>query len=306
MSKSWRGVFVVVPTPFKSDLSVDYEGLKQITRFCIDSGVHGVVASANASEVGYLTDEERRRVTETVLKEAAGRVGTIAGISSSCWPIACELARHAEANGADALMAMPPIFQRASEAEIRAYYGAIDKASALPMFLQNYGGPGGTPMSARLMTDLLRTLPNVKFVKEETEFSSVALSEVLAEAKELCHGVMGGKAGRALLDEYRRGACGTMPACEVSDIHLALWNALEAGDQAKAGEIYRLLLPLLSYEMGYGPAIYKEVLRRRGVIACSAFRQTGGRVLDALAQEELSAILSALEPLMDHRYRLAA
>jgi len=306
MSKTWRGVFVIVPTPFASDLSVDYEGLKHIVRFCIDCGVQGVVASANASEVSYLTDEERRRVTQTVLAEAAGRVATIAGISSSCWPIACELARHAEASGADALMAMPPTFQRASESEIRAYYGAIDKASSLPMFLQNYGGPGGTPMSAKLMADLLRSLPNVRYVKEETEFSSVAVSELLAEAKGDCLGVMGGKAGRALPDEHRRGACGTMPACEVSDIHLALWNALEARDEAKAGEIYRLLLPLLSFETGYGPAIYKEVLRRRGVIDCAAFRQTGGRILDAFAHQELNAILAALEPLMDRRYRLKA
>src|SRR5215472_6512885 len=185
MNKTWRGVFVIVPTPFDSDLSVDYEGLRRIVRFCIDCGVQGVVAAANASEVGYLADEERRRVTETVIAEARGKVATIVGISSSCWPVACELARHAEASGADALMAMPPTFQRASEAEIRAYYGAINKASALPMFLQNYGGPGGTPMSARLMIDLLRSLPNVKFVKEETEFSSVAITEVLNEAKEL-------------------------------------------------------------------------------------------------------------------------
>lgn len=306
MPSSWRGVYVIVPTPFTPELAVDYDGLRHIVRFCIDCGVQGVVAPANASEVGYLTDEERRQVTETVLKGAAGRVDTIVGISSSCSPLACEVARHAEANGADALMAMPPTFQRASEAEIRAYYAAIDKASKLPMFLQNYGGPGGTPMSARLMTDLLRTLPNVKFVKEETEFSSVAITEVLKTAGDLCQGVMGGKAGRALPDEHRRGACGTMPACEVSDIHLALWNALEAKDDAKAGEIYRLLLPLLSYETGYGPAIYKEVLRRRGVIACSAFRQTGGRVLDDFAHRELSAILAALEPLMDSRYRLQA
>jgi dihydrodipicolinate synthase/N-acetylneuraminate lyase len=306
MNKPWRGVFVIVPTSFKSDLSVDYEGLRHIVRFCIQCGVQGVVASANASEVGYLTDDERRRVTEVVLKEAAGRVATIAGISSSCWPIACEFALHAEANGADALMAMPPIFQRASEAEIRAYYEAIDKVSSLPIFLQNYGGPGGTPMSVRLMAELLRSLPKARFVKEETEFSSIALSEVLAEAGEHCLGVMGGKAGRALLDEYRRGACGTMPACEVSDIHVALWNALEAHDQMKAVEIYRLLLPLLSFEIGYGPAVYKEVLRRRGVISCSAFRQTGGRILDGLAHQELSTILSALEPLMDERYRLSA
>jgi 4-hydroxy-tetrahydrodipicolinate synthase len=305
MPNTWRGVFVIVPTPFTIDLSVDYEGLKRIVRFSIDCGAQGVVAPANASEVGYLTDEERRRVTETVLKEAAGKLAAIVGISSSCWPVACELARHAEAHGADALMAMPPTFQRASEAEIRAYYEAIDKASALPMFLQNYSGPGGTPMSTRLIIDLLKSLSNAKFVKEETEFSSVAITEVLNKAKDVCHGVMGGKAGRALLDEHRRGACGTMPACEVADIHLALWNALEAKDVTKATEIYRLLLPLLSYETGYGPAIYKEVLRRRGVIACSAFRQTGGRVLDSFAHIELTAILSALEPLMDERYRLS-
>jgi len=306
MSKPWRGVFVIVPTPFRSDLSVDYQGLKNTVRFCIQCGAKGVVASANASEVGYLSDEERRRITETVLHEAAGQATTIVGISSSCWPIACEFARHAEASGADALMAMPPIFQRASEAEIHAYYGAINKACSLPIFLQNYGGPGGTPMSVRLMTDLLRSLPNAKFVKEETEFSSVMISELLAEAKDDCLGVMGGKAGRALLDEHRRGACGTMPACEVCDIHVALWDALEARDQTRTFAIYRLLLPLLSFEIGYGPAVYKEVLRRRGVISCSAFRQTGGRILDSFAHQELGAILSALEPLMDERYRLAA
>ena len=161
-------------------------------------------------------------------------------------------------------------------------------------------------MSVRLMADLLRSVPTAKFVKEETEFSSVALSELLSEAGEHCLGVMGGKAGRALLDEHRRGACGTMPACEVSDIHVALWHALETGDRANASEIYRLLLPLLSFEAGYGPAVYKEVLRRRGVIACSAFRQTGGRVLDALAHEELGAILSPLGPLMNGRHSLRA
>ena len=117
---------------------------------------------------------------------------------------------------------------------------------------------------------------------------------------------MGGKAGRALLDEHRRGACGTMPACEISDVHVALWKALEAGDGPRASEIYRLLLPLLSFEMGYGPAIYKEVLRRRGVISSGAFRQTGGRVLDASAHQELDAILTPLDALMHHGYRLTA
>ncbi|MGH7489284.1 MAG: dihydrodipicolinate synthase family protein, partial [bacterium] len=76
-----------------------------------------------------LTDSERRRAAETVVAEAKGLVATIIGISSSCWPISRELAAHAEHIGADAVMAMPPRFQRPNEVEIRAYYAAIDAAS---------------------------------------------------------------------------------------------------------------------------------------------------------------------------------
>lgn len=294
----WCGVFVIVPTPFHEDLTLDLDGLREIVRFCIAAGAHGVVAPANASEQPYLSDEERRLVTRTVIEEGHGRVTTIAGVTAPTRLIAAGLARDAEAMGADALMAMPPNMQRASEAEIREYYRAIDEAGSLPIFLQNWNGPGGTPMSVALMADLLRSLPDVRFVKEETEFASVMMTAIAEEAGPALEGVMGGKAGRHLLDEYRRGACGTMPACEVADAHVALWTALESGNRAKAREIYRLLLPLLMFETGYGTAVYKEVLRRRGVIRCSAIRQSGGKQLDRQAMEDLTEILEDLRPLL--------
>jgi dihydrodipicolinate synthase/N-acetylneuraminate lyase len=303
MSVLPRGIYVIVPTPFDQALAIDFEALRRIVRFNIECGVAGVVATANGSEVGYLADSERRRVAEIVVEEAKGRVVTVVGISSSCWPISRDLAVHAEKIGADAVMAMPPGFQRPNEAEIRTYYAAIDKASSLPIFLQNFSGPGGTPMSSRLMAELMRDLPNVKYVKEETESSSVLISEIIAAAKSNLCGVMGGMAGRALIDEHRRGVCGTMPASDLADIHVALWNALEAGNQEKANEIFRLLLPFLNFKIAYGPVMYKEVLRRRGVIESSAFRQTGARILDAFAQQELDNILSALAPMMERGYQ---
>ena len=294
----WRGVFVILPTPFDDDLALDVESLRRVIRFCLDSGVHGVVTPANASEAPYLTDQERQQVVRTTIAEIDGKVPVVVGVTSSCGVNARAFAREAEREGADAVMAMPPQVQRASEPEIRAYYATIAGASGLPIFLQNYGGPGGTPMSARLMADLLRDLPTVQFVKEETEFSGPMISSVIEAAGPHLKGVMGGKAGRHLLDEYRRGVCGTMPACEVSDVHVALWRALEANETGRAGEIYRQLLPLLLFELSYGPPVYKEVLRRRGVIRSSAIRQTGGRVLDAHAAAELTRILDDLAPLL--------
>ena len=77
---------------------------------------------------------------------------------------------------------------------------------------------------------------------------------------------------------------------------------------AAARDLYRTLLPLLMFETGYGTAVYKEVLRRRGVIACAAIRQPGGKTLDRYAMADLTAILEDLAPEMNDAYpaRLAA
>ena len=298
----YRGVFVIVPTPFNDDLTLDLPGLREVIRFCIACGAHGVVAPANASEQPYLSDEERRQVVQAMVEEGRGKTVLVVGVTAATALAAAELARHAEASGADALMAMPPYVQRGSEAEIRAYYRAIDEAGSLPIFLQNYGGPGGTPMAPAFIGELIRELPDLHFVKEETEFSSVMMTAIADASGAALHGIMGGKAGRHLLDEYRRGAIGTMPACEVTDVHVALWNALEHGERDHARELYRMLLPLLMFETGYGTAVYKEVLRRRGVIKSAAFRQTGGRVLDSHAMADLTDILADLGPLMNPAY----
>ena len=298
MPGQFHGVFVIVPTPFHDDLSLDEPGLREIVRFCLACGAHGVVSPANASEQPWLSDAERRQVMRAVIEEARGRAVTVAGVTSATRLISAELAREAEAMGADMVMAMPPNMSRATEGEIVEYYRAIDEAGRLPVVIQNWIGPGGTPMPARLVAELLRTLPDVRYVKEETEYASATMTAIAEAAGPALEGMMGGKAGRHLLDEHRRGACGTMPACEVTDAHVALWSALETGDRARAREVYRRLLPLLMFETGYGTAVYKEVLRRRGVIRSSAIRQPGGKVLDRFAMQDLTEILDDLRPLL--------
>ena len=301
-AKRFNGVFVIVPTPFHDDLSLDIDGLRETVRFCVACGAHGVVSPANASEQPYLSDTERLVVLRTVIAAADGKSVVVAGVTASTHLIAAELARVAAAEGADMVMAMPPNMQRATDPEIRDYYRAIDRAGRLPVVVQNWIGPGGTPMPARLVADLLRDNEHVRFVKEETEFAGPMMTAIRQEAGAALEGVMGGKAGRHLPEEFRRGACGTMPACEVTEVHVALWSALEAGDRARAREIYRLLLPLLMFETGYGTAVYKEVLRRRGVIRSAAIRQSGGKVLDRHAMDDLSDILADLKPLLNPRH----
>jgi dihydrodipicolinate synthase/N-acetylneuraminate lyase len=304
MNYNFRGVYVILPTPFDERGNLDEESLRRVVSFSIECGVHGVVGPANASEAPYLSDSERRKVVEAVIDETKGRVPVVIGVTASCESLAVEWAKHAERTGANFLMAMPPTVNRASNAEIRDYYKSISDATLLPICIQNYAGPGGTPLSAEFMAVLLRDIPRVDFVKEETDLSGPVISTLIQTAEKNLHGVMGGKAGRHLLDEYRRGSCGTMPACEVSDLHVRLWSELEAGKLQQARETYRQLLPLLLFETSYGVAVYKEVLRRRGVIRSAFCRQSGGKQLDPGAKEELTSILDDLRPLLSPKYPL--
>ncbi len=288
----FRGVFTIPVTPFDAAGGVDEAALRRCIRFCLEAGAHGLVAPVNASEFIALADDERRRVAEVVVETADRRVPVVIGVSGTSAPHAAHFARHARDAGADAVIAMPPYARKASPEEIVEYFRVVAGAAELPVFVQNYQAPIGTPLSAAFMVRLVEEIDGVEYVKEETLPAGHVMTEVFRLAGPRLRGVMGGMAGRFLLDEYRRGACGTMPACEVTDVHVALWNALEAGDEGAARAIYNRLLPLLNLEWLYGATVYKEVLRRRGVIASAALRGPGLHTLDASDHQELDAILA--------------
>src|SRR5690606_12775105 len=117
----------------------------------------------------------------------------------------------------------------------------------LPVWVQDYVAPVGTPMAPALLAKLLTEIPGVGYLKEETAHAPQVMTAVRELAGDHLKGMMGGMAGRYLLEEYRRGACGTMPACEVVDAHVRIWDALDAGDEAEARRLHTMLLPLLNY-----------------------------------------------------------
>ena len=301
--QSYRGIFVIVTTPFTESHALDEAGLEATLDFCLAAGVHGVVANALASEGLYLSEAERRRAAEIVVGAAKGKVPAIIAISAPHHSVAANHARHAEAIGADAVMALPPMLHPATPADIRTYYREISAATSLPLVLQNALGPGMTTMSAALIAELVNELPNARFVKEESGYPAQTTGEIIRLAGDRLEGVMGGRAGKTFMEELRHGVSGTMPACEVADVHVAWWNAIEARDDKRARQIFQRLLPLLDMESNYGMPLMKEVLKMRGVIGTTTTRQTGFRGLDAAAREEAATIMDDLTEFMLPQYR---
>jgi 4-hydroxy-tetrahydrodipicolinate synthase len=295
----FRGVFAIPPTPFDDAGNVDEASLRRCVDFCVEAGAHGILAPVNASESIALTDAERLRVADILVEQAAGRVPVVVGVSGASTAASVLYARAAVRSGADAVMAMPPYVKHPPADEISDFYAVVARAAqGLPVWIQDYVAPVGTPMSASLLVRLLQEIPGVDYLKEETALAPQMMSQVRELAGASLRGVMGGMAGRYLLEEYRRGACGTMPACEVADVHVQVWDALERGDAEEARRLHTRLLPLLNYEAMYSFTIYKEVLVRRGVIASARTRVPGAGRLDAENHRELDLLLEDLSPLM--------
>jgi dihydrodipicolinate synthase/N-acetylneuraminate lyase len=306
VTEQFRGVYAIPPTPFTDDDQVDEPSLRRCVDFCVENGADGVVAPVNASEGPFLTDRERRRVVEIVVEQTNRRVPVVAGVSAQSTRASVEYAQQAEAAGADSVMAMPPYVRHPPADEIFDFYASVARAAGgLPVWIQDYVAPIGTPMSAALLSRLLSEIEGVDFLKEESAFAPQVMGKVREMAGPHLKGMMGGMAGRFLLEEYRRGACGTMPACEVADAHVLIWNALDRGDEAEARRLHTQLLPLLNYEAMYSFTVYKEVLVRRGVIASARTRAPGSGQLDAENHRELDLLLRGLEPLLTQGRRVA-
>jgi len=293
MAQGFRGVFTIPVTPFDRHGNIDEDSLKNEVDWCVRAGAHGIVAPVNASESPTLLDDERKRVTRLVVETTTKRVPVVIGVSGVSTQASVMFTKYARQVGADAVIAMPPYGVRLADPEsVFAFYQAVaDAADGLPVFIQNWGGPAGTIMTAHLMTRLMTEIDNVSYLKEETANAGHLMTTVLATAGDACEGIMGGIGGRYLMDEFRRGACGTMPACQTTDIHVNIWNALEVGNLDKARRTFYRLLPLLNMEAAFGPIVYKEVLKRRGVIANTTLRSRRDSGLDEYDHKELDEIL---------------
>ncbi|MBP9902262.1 MAG: dihydrodipicolinate synthase family protein, partial [Verrucomicrobia bacterium] len=108
-----------------------------------------------------------------------------------------------------------------------------------------------------------------------------------------------GSGGIALLDAHRRGIAGTMPGTEIVWAIRAEWDALQAGDLARATALQGLIAPLISLQHGLDGfiAVEKLLLHHQGVLKNRRVRGPVGFKLDAATENEALRLFAALRRL---------
>ena len=297
MSKPFRGVFAVLSTPFDESLMVDWDGLRRIINFCIECGVHGLVWPVIASSFTTLTDEERLIGTKVVIEEAGGRVPVVIGTQGVSKQHAMIFSRHASEIGADAVIAMAPYIQKLQgEEAFLQYYQGISSVVDIPIFIQDHEMGGN--MSVDTLVRLIQDVEHIEYIKEEAVPVTHRLTQILEKAPPKLKGVFGGSGGHFVLFEFPRGVAGLMPGCDIPDVLVRIWNALENGESEEAKRIFRLMSPLFALSASGGGG-FGEILRRRGILKTVYQRAGKVSIMDDYDQRALDDILRDMKPLFN-------
>ena len=272
MTTEISGVLPVFQTPFHTDESIDFATLDREIDWLFENRANGIVM-AMVSETFRLATDERRKLAAHICKTVGGRGVTIISVGSESTHTSAALARDAEAVGADAVMAIPPVATAATEYELAEYFRQILKATSIPLIIQDASGYVGKPMTISLQAQMLDDFPDRVLFKPEAEPVIGRLRELLRETNGQAR-VFEGSGGMHLLESFKQGVSGTMPGADLTPVVSALWSALEAGDTGRADRISQTLIKLVELQTNLDAylAVEKHLLCRQGVFRNTVIR----------------------------------
>jgi len=132
-----RGVIPPLVTPLVDRDSLDIEGLERLIEHVVGGGVHGLFILGTTGEAPSLSHRIRRQLIERTVKQVAGRVPVLVGITDTSFVESVELAQFAADVGAQAAVTSTPYYFPAGQPELIEYLDHLAKALPLPFLLYN-------------------------------------------------------------------------------------------------------------------------------------------------------------------------
>ncbi len=243
MRTPFTGVGTALITPFTQSGAVDEAAVRRLARRQIDNGVHFLVPCGTTGESPTLAADERRRIVELVVEEAAGRVPVLAGAGGYDTREVADAARAMAQAGAQGLLSVTPYYNKPTPEGLFQHYTAVADATRLPIVLYNVPGRTGCNIDAATCARLA-TIPTVVGVKEASG-NMQQMAEVVRAVPDDFIVLSGDDALTLPLMAIGGRGIISVASNEIPAEMSAMVEAAERGDFAAARRIHARLLPLL-------------------------------------------------------------
>lgn len=274
MKDNLKGVFNVMPTPFREKGELALQDIDNLVEFLVEKGVNGITVLGVTGEANKLTDAEKHAVVEATLKAVNNRVPVVVGTTAFAPHVVIYHSQNAADAGAAGLMISPPSIAKHNLSAVKKHFQLVSDAVTLPIVLQDFPPESNIFMSGAYMAELADSIERITHIKLEDPPTPPKVRETLKCVRSPI-GIFGGLGGTFFLNELQSGAIGTMTGFAFPEVLVEIYKKYSSGDETGAAEVYYRYLPLLNFEgqQGVGLAIRKEILRRRGALTTNALRE---------------------------------
>ncbi len=250
MSFEPAGVIPACLMPFTADLSIDEPAYRKHLRYLSEvDGVTAITVNGHAAEVHALSLDEQRRGLAIARDEVGDSTALIAGVFTSNWRQAAEIARMTTRCGADALLVFPSeVFALGGQSRPEmaiAHFDAIAAATDLPLILFQYPLAGGLGYPLETLRMLCERFPTIRAVKDWCQDPQLHERQIrMLHALDRPIKVLTTHSAW-LLGSLVMGCDGILSGAGsvIADLHVALWRAVSAGDLATAQRINDQIYP---------------------------------------------------------------
>lgn len=238
---TFKGTGVALVTPFKSDFSIDYDGLKKLVRLQIDGGTDFLVVQGTTGESPTLSADEKSKVLETVMTENNGQLPVIYGAGGNDTVKVADAIKAIPA-GVDGILSVSPYYNKPTQEGIYQHYKYLAESTDLPIILYNVPGRTGSNVFAET-TLRLAEISNIVAMKEASGNFDQIMEIIRCRPEGF--GVLSGD-DAITMPLIAAGADGVISvvANAFPEKFSAMVNASLRGDLAYAREVHYDLLPV--------------------------------------------------------------
>lgn len=229
-------------TPFKKDLSIDWDGVSTLANHLLSTGHDAIVLNGTTGEAPTTSDDEKDQIIKVVLEAVGNRAKVIAGAGNNETTHSVEQALRAQKAGAHGLLVVSPYYNRPPQAGIEAHFRAIADATDLPVIM--YDIPARTGMQIESDTIVrLAEHPRIAALKD-------AKGDVAATSWVIKRSGIPVYSGDDILNLplLSVGAVGFISVCghTIGPQLREMLDAWFAGNAARALEIHQEILPVFT------------------------------------------------------------
>tara|TARA_B100001057_G_scaffold479409_1_gene551022 strand:+ start:5086 stop:5991 length:906 start_codon:yes stop_codon:yes gene_type:complete len=242
-----KGIFPIVYTFFNSDNTIDEQLMKDQISIIKNMKPNGIACLGLASEVNKLSFKEKKFIIELIRKEINHDLPlavTIHGKSLSEYKNIINLSKK---NNADWIILQPLIKKNTTDNECYNFFEEILKYTFDTITgVQNAKEYLGVGLNTDHILKLYNTFENFRVIKGET--TAVHLQKQIKHYPKDLY-VFNGRGGQEIIENLQIGCKGIIPATEISDYLIKIYNNIQQNRENKAFKIYKDVLPGILFVM---------------------------------------------------------